>query len=55
MFYSNLKISDGTLCSKVKGIDIKLTEEVWTNIGGFRFGGEKCHMGIEGFHKFRVY
>lgn len=28
VFYSNLKISDGTLCSRVKGVDIKLTEEI---------------------------
>ncbi|KOM40693.1 hypothetical protein LR48_Vigan04g089100 [Vigna angularis] len=34
VFYCNLKISDGTLCSRVKGIDIKLTKEVWTNIAG---------------------
>ncbi|KOM48322.1 hypothetical protein LR48_Vigan07g202600 [Vigna angularis] len=27
VFYCNLKISDGTLCSRVKGVDIKLTEE----------------------------
>lgn len=55
VFYSNLKISDGTLCSRVKGIDIKLTEEVWESIAGFRAGGEKTHLGIEGLHKFSVY
>ncbi|KOM49360.1 hypothetical protein LR48_Vigan08g018700 [Vigna angularis] len=44
VFYSNLKISDGTLCSTMKGVDIKLTDEVWTNIGCFRLGGEKCHL-----------
>lgn len=42
-----------TLCSRVKGIDIKLTNEVWSSIG--KIGGEKCHLGIEGFHKFTEY
>ncbi|WVZ14809.1 hypothetical protein V8G54_012375 [Vigna mungo] len=55
VFYCNLKISDRTLCYKVKGVDIKLTNEVWTEIKGFKLNGEKCHLGIEGFHKFTVY
>ncbi|KOM57741.1 hypothetical protein LR48_Vigan11g077400 [Vigna angularis] len=55
VFYSNLKISDGTLCSRVKGVDIKLTNEVWTDIAGFRLEGQKCHLGMEGFHKFTIY
>ncbi|KOM40961.1 hypothetical protein LR48_Vigan04g115900 [Vigna angularis] len=53
VFYSNLKISDGTLCSRVKGVDIKLTDDVWTTIVGFR--GEKSHLGIDGLQKFSVY
>lgn len=32
VFYFNLKISEGTLCSRVKGVDIKLTEDVWYSI-----------------------
>ncbi|BAT96027.1 hypothetical protein LR48_Vigan02g075100 [Vigna angularis] len=55
VFYSNLKIRDETPCSRVKGIDIKLTDEIWIEIAGLRLGGEKCHLGVEGFHKFTVY
>ncbi|KOM26326.1 hypothetical protein LR48_Vigan252s003800 [Vigna angularis] len=33
VFYNNLKISYGTLCSRVKGIDIKLTEEILVHFG----------------------
>ncbi|KOM48156.1 hypothetical protein LR48_Vigan07g186000 [Vigna angularis] len=38
VFYCNLKISDGTLCSKVKGVDIKLTEEDYSH---YKTGGMK--------------
>lgn len=55
VFYYNLKISDGTLYSKFKGVDIKLANEVWTKVAGFKLGGEKCHLGINGFHKFTIY
>lgn len=55
VYYSNLKIRDETLCSRVKGVHIKLTNEVWTKITCLRLGGEKCHLGVEGFHKFTVY
>ncbi|WVY92733.1 hypothetical protein V8G54_031821 [Vigna mungo] len=44
--------NEGTLCSKVKGIDIKLTNEIWSEIAGLKLGGERCHLGMEGFHKF---
>lgn len=55
VFYCNLRIRDVTLCSRVKGVDIKLTDEVWTEIVGLKLVGEKCHLGIGGFHKFIVY
>lgn len=55
VFYCNLKIVDDTLCSRVKGVDIKLTDDVWTKLAGLKLGGEKCHLGIEGFHKFTEY
>ncbi|KOM40887.1 hypothetical protein LR48_Vigan04g108500 [Vigna angularis] len=55
VFYSNLKISDGTLCSRVKGVEIKLTKDVWTSITGFRPKDEKCHLVIEGMNKFSMY
>lgn len=44
VFYYNLKIGDGTLYSKVKGVDIKLTEEVWIDIAEHKIGGERCHL-----------
>lgn len=50
-----MKISKGTFCSRVKGVDIKLTEDVWTEIAGLKLEGESCHLGMEGFHKFSVY
>lgn len=55
VFYYNMRLSDGTLCSKVKGVNIKLTDEVWTEIADFKLGREKCHLGIDGFHKFIMY
>lgn len=55
VLYCNMRISDGTLCSRVKGVDIKLTNEVWTEIDDFKLGGQKCHLGIEEFLKFTLY
>ncbi|KOM54826.1 hypothetical protein LR48_Vigan10g071800 [Vigna angularis] len=55
VFSCNLKINEGTLYSKVKWVDIKLTEEVWVDIAGLKMEGEKCHLGIDGFHKFSIY
>ncbi|KOM57961.1 hypothetical protein LR48_Vigan11g099400 [Vigna angularis] len=55
VFYYNLWISEGTLCSRVQGVDIKLIDDIWTNIAGLKLGGERCHLGMEGFHKFSVY
>lgn len=46
---------DDTLFSRVKGVDIKLTNEVWTELAGLKLGGEKCQLGIEGSHKFTEY
>ncbi|WVY95063.1 hypothetical protein V8G54_034151 [Vigna mungo] len=31
VFYYNLRIIEGTLCYRVKGIDKKLTDEIWTD------------------------
>ncbi|WVZ03628.1 hypothetical protein V8G54_024434 [Vigna mungo] len=28
---------------------------VWTDIAELKLGGKRCHLGIEGFHKFSVY
>lgn len=55
VFNLNLKISDGTLCSRVKEVGIKLTNEVWTEIADLKLEGEQSHLGVEGFHKFIVY
>lgn len=33
----------------------KVKNEVWTEVTEFRIEGEKCHLGIEGFHKFTTY
>ncbi|WVZ17332.1 hypothetical protein V8G54_010314 [Vigna mungo] len=55
VFYCNLKISDGTLYSIVKEVDIKLTEVVWTDITGLKLGGERCYRGTNGFDKFSMY
>lgn len=55
VFYFNMRISDGTICSRVKGVDIKLIDEVWFEIAAFKLGGEQCYLQMEGFHKFIVY
>lgn len=50
-----MKISDGTLCSRIKGANVKLDEDVRTSIVGFRLGNEKNHLGIKDLHKFSIY
>lgn len=55
VLYYNLRIENDTLCSRVKGFDIKVTDDVWTEIAGLKLEGERCHLGIEGFHKFSIY
>jgi len=41
VFYSNL-IQDGkNLVSHVKGVKLKITREIWSNVGGIKYSGMK--------------
>jgi len=55
VFYSNL-IQDGkNLVSHVKGVKLKITREIWSNVGGIKYSGMKVSKGntagIQGFNK----
>ena len=37
VFYTNLKFVDNNLVSHVKGVDIEITQEVWTAVTGLKY------------------
>lgn len=55
LFYANLKVINGTLCFRVKGVDIRLDEDVWTSIAGICLGGYKSHLGMPRVNKLTIY
>jgi len=59
VFYSNL-IQDGkNLVSHVKGVKLKITREIWSNVGGIKYSIMKVSKGntagIQGFNKMQFY
>ena len=59
VFYNNL-IQDGkNLVSHVKGVKLKITREIWSNVGGIKYLGMKVSKGntagIQGFNKMQFY
>lgn len=55
VFYANLKVENGIICSKVKGVNIKLDEAIWSTIVGFKPGGHKSYMGVFSINKLVIY
>lgn len=56
VFYVNLKVVDGLIYSRVKGVDIKIDEAMWITIARFHPEGLKSYQGIPrinnmGFYK----
>ncbi|KAG2394579.1 uncharacterized protein HKW66_Vig0180430 [Vigna angularis] len=36
VFYHNMKVVDGLICSRVKGVDIKIDDEIWLSFTGLK-------------------
>jgi len=39
VFYTNFHIIGDKICSHVKGVDMEITQEVWTTITGLKHAG----------------
>lgn len=55
VFYVNLKVKNGIICSRVKGVDINMDEAIWLTIVDFRPNGHKSHLGVPGINKMAIY
>jgi len=59
VFYSNLVQDGKNLVSHVKGVKLKITREIWSNVGGIKYSGMKVSKGntarIQGFNKMQFY
>jgi len=59
VFYSNLVKYGKNLVSYVKGVKLKITREIWSNVGGIKYSGLKVSKGntagIQGFKKMQFY
>jgi len=45
VFYTNLQFNGDILVSHVKGVDLEITNEVWTAVTGLKFSGLKINRG----------
>ncbi|KOM50282.1 hypothetical protein LR48_Vigan08g110900 [Vigna angularis] len=43
LFYHNLKVVDGVICSLVKGVDIKIDDEIWLSFISLKAEGFMSH------------
>ncbi|KOM55919.1 hypothetical protein LR48_Vigan10g181100 [Vigna angularis] len=43
VFYHNLKVVDGVICSRVKCVDIKIDDEIWLSFTGLKAEGFMSH------------
>ncbi|KAG2394584.1 uncharacterized protein HKW66_Vig0180380 [Vigna angularis] len=43
VFYHNLKVVDGGICSLVKGVDIEIDDEIWLSFTGLKAEGFMSH------------
>ncbi|KAG2384439.1 uncharacterized protein HKW66_Vig0147970 [Vigna angularis] len=43
VFYHNLKVVDDVICSRVKGVDIKIDDEIWLSFTGLKAEGFMSH------------
>jgi len=55
VFYINLKFEGNNLVSLVKGVDMKITHDVWTAVAGLKYAGLRINKGnpsvVEDFNK----
>ena len=45
VFYRNLEQDGKNLVSYVKGVKLKITREIWSNVGGIKYSGLKVSKG----------
>ena len=59
LFYTNLKFKGNNLVSHVKGVDMKITHDVWAVVTGLKYAGLKINKGnigvVEDFNKIQYY
>ena len=55
VLYANLVCEEDLLTSRVKGVNIVLTSDVWTSIAGFRIAGIPAHRGFPGANRLDIY
>ena len=59
VFYTNLKFEGNNLVSYVKGVDMKITHEVWAVVAGLKYSGIRINKGnlevVEDFNKIQYY
>jgi len=59
VFYTNLQFSGDSLVSHVKGVDMVITNDVWTVVVGLKFFGIRINRGnlgvVEDFNKIQFY
>ncbi|QCE03458.1 hypothetical protein DEO72_LG8g1482 [Vigna unguiculata] len=55
VFYANLACEEDLLTSRVKGVNIVLTLDVWTSIIVFRIAGIPAHRGFPGANRLDIY
>jgi len=55
VFYINLKFEGNNLVSHVKGVDMEITNDVWTAVAGLKYAGLRINKGnlgvVEDFNK----
>jgi len=55
VFYANLTCEEDLRTSCVKGVNIVLTQEIWTSLFGFRITGIPTHRGFPGINRLDIY
>ena len=55
VFYTNLKFEENNLVSHVKGVDMEITHDVWTDVAGLKYASLRINKGnlgvVEDFNK----
>jgi len=59
LFYTNLKFEGNNLVSHVKGVDMKITHDVWAAVTGLKYASLRINRGnlgvVEDFNKVQYY
>ena len=59
VFYTNFQIVGNNVCSHVKGVDMEITQEVWTAVTGLKDIGLRINKGkigvVDEFNKMQFY